>query len=103
MDINPILYARSMGIDPYREYKPSEAAKLIRVGISQIRKAKNDEELQVIMTGERNYTVLGLDLIQWKLNKRTQSATTISPRIDRELGVERGMTAKNKIMLLSGA
>ena len=94
MDLDPVLYANTMGINPYEEYKPSEAARLIRVGISQLRKAKNDGEIDVIMTGDRNYIILGLDLVRWKLKKRIKSATTISPKTAQAHGVELGTTTQ---------
>lgn len=92
MNIDPKIYAYKLGIDLYTEYKPAEAAKLIGVGLNVLRKAKNDGDLDVIMVGERNYTVLGADLVQWKLTKRTKSANTTSRKTDPEHGVVLGMT-----------
>ena len=92
MNIDPKIYAYKLGIDLHKEYKPAEAAKLISVGLAVLRKAKNDGDLDVIMVGERNYTILGADLVQWKLTKRTKSASTTLHKIGQEPGVVLGMT-----------
>jgi len=90
--MNLHAYATKMGIDLYQEYKASEAAPLMRVGINKINTAANDNELPYIQTGSRNRVYLGLDLIRWKLSKRTESESTISPKTEVGFGAELGMT-----------
>jgi hypothetical protein len=90
--MNVHAYATKLGIDLYQEYKASEAAPLVRVGINKINAAANDNELPYIQTGTRNRVYLGLDLIRWKLSKRTQLGNSTSPKTETDFGAELGMT-----------
>ena len=94
MNMNVSLYAQGLGIDLYHEYKAADAAKKLRVGINALNAAANDNELPCIQTGKKRRVYLGVDLIQWKLSKRTESASTISPKIAVGDGVVVGMTSK---------
>lgn len=88
------LYASRLGVDLWQEYSAVDAAKLMRVGVGAIRSAKNKNELPHIMVGSKRYTILGLDLVRWKMGKRIQSESTTSQKTAVETGVEHGMTKK---------
>lgn len=91
--INATMYAQRLGIDLYKEYNAEEAAKLCRVGVNALRKAKNDGELGYISLGEKRCRFLGVDLIKWKLNKRiTGSGNITSLETGKGITAERGTT-----------
>jgi hypothetical protein len=92
-NINVEDYAKALNIGLHDEYVPTEAAKLARVGVRQLRQAKRDGELTCISIGSKNYTILGMDLVTWKLSKRTKLASSILPRIAKGIGAVHGMTA----------
>lgn len=85
-------YAAGLGIGLYTEYKAPEAAKLLRIGINRFREAKNSGEIPYIATGCEFAIFLGIDLVKWKLSKHTKSVSIISPKIDKVIGAELGMT-----------
>jgi len=92
--MNIYQYAKGLDIDLNAEYKASDAAKRIRIGVNLLNAAANGGELSYIQVGKKKRVYLGEDLIKWKLRKRTESATTTSQEIEADLGVEHGTTYK---------
>ena len=92
--MNIQLYAHRLEIDLYTEYSAKEASKLIRIGINALNEAANKNELPCIKTGVKKRVFLGLDLVQWKLSKRTELASTTLPKTGMDDGVEHGMTTR---------
>ncbi|MBX2809473.1 MAG: hypothetical protein KTR20_12685 [Cellvibrionaceae bacterium] len=85
-------YASGLGVELYTEYKSRDAAKLIRIGVNALNSAANRDELPCIKTGVRNRVYLGVDLIRWKLSKRTQSESITLQKTGKENGAGLGMT-----------
>lgn len=92
--VDPAKYAALKQINLHQEYGAAEAARLIGVGINALRAAKNGGEIEYIAYGETRCKFLGVDLVKWKLNKRTKSAITTSPKADTVIGVELGTMNK---------
>lgn len=87
-------FAKTLGIDLYQEYQAEEAAKLCRVGVNMLRSAKKNGELHFLAIGVKQYRFLGLDLIRWKLNKRTKLENTTSQKTDKADGAELGIAPR---------
>ena len=83
-------FAAEKGIKIYAEYGVKEAAELIGVGEGLLRQAIKSSELNALKIGNRS-TILGVDLVKWKLNKRTESVNRGSSKTETAIGVEHGM------------
>lgn len=84
-----IEFAKKKGIDQSEEYSIPEAATLIGVGVGRMRGLVKNKEIPHILVGNRT-TILGVDLVEWKLSKRIGSVNTGSQETGTAIGVDHG-------------